>query len=406
MADNDPISLIPGLPFDMAIECLLRVPITSHPTLRLVSHGFHSAISDPSFFHHRRRLGFAEKLLFLLQPPPQQPLPIEKDTPGLPLYKLNIYNFTRSEWQRVALPIPTFAQCAAVPAEGKVVVLGGWDPLTFEPVSKVLVFDLLNGTWKEGSPMPEKRSFFACAAVGPTTIYVAGGHDGRKNALKSAAAYDVVLDEWRVLPEMTEERDECHGLSFDGSKFWVVSGYGTENQGRFRLDCEVFAPETESWTRIDGVWPNPSAAPRTAAAGGGGRWLMVGEGEVREFDWEERRWKGLDLGRLPKRISGSSSNLIVDVGDGDGDGDGEIIVMGNGENCEAGCDVLGCGDGAFILERNNKEMAHGNGYNKGIEILAVLVHPFQGEGEVRVYLHLETAVAHKLNVGPWPIKWR
>jgi len=367
MADilnNDPISLIPGLPFDMAMECLLRVPITSHPTLRLVSHGFRSAASDPSFLHHRHHLGFAENLLFLLQPPPQQPPPIGKDTAGPPLYNLNIFNLSRREWRRLAFPIPTFAQCAAVPEAGKVVVLGGWDALTLEPVSRVLVFDLLKGTWKDGSPMPEKRSFFACAAVGPTKIYVAGGHDGRKNALRSAAAYDVVMDQWKVLPQMAEERDECHGLSFDGSKFWVVSGYGTENQGRFRPDCEVFDPETESWTRIDGVWPNPNAAPRTAAVAGGGRWLMLGEGELREFDWEERRWKSLNSGRVPKRISGSSSSLIVDVAYGDGDE--KIFAMGNGESCEGECDESGCGgDGAFTLERNNKEMENGNGCNKG-----------------------------------------
>lgn len=225
-----------------------------------------------------------------------------------------------------------FAQCVAVPAAGKVVVLGGWDPVTLEPVSRVLVIDLTKGIWKEGSSMPVARSFFACSsATGTSSIYVAGGHDGRKNALRSAAVYDVVLDQWRVLPEMSEERDECHGLTFDNdsSKFWVISGYGTENQGIFRPDCEVFDPETESWTRIEGVWPYPSAAPRTTAGGGGRRWLFVGEGgEVREFDWEEKRWNGANSGRVPKTISGSSSNLLVNVGE-EGDEIERIFVIGD-----------------------------------------------------------------------------
>ena len=37
-------------------------------------------------------------------------------------------------------------------------------------------------------------------------VYVAGGHDGEKNALKSALVYDVAKDEWAPLPDMARER--------------------------------------------------------------------------------------------------------------------------------------------------------------------------------------------------------
>lgn len=366
--------IIPGLPDDLAMECLLRVPITSHPTLRLVSHLWKSTISHSSFFSLRRRANFAENHVFLIQPLspaaalPQQQMTepkvtiiggefdhIQDDKQSINnncslLYNLNIYNTNNEEWRCLAgLTIPTFAQCVVLPDVGKLVVLGGWDPATLEPVSKVLVLDLAVGTWKEGASMLTPRSFFACSVVGPTTVYVAGGHDGQKNALRSAEAYDVEEDKWVVLPPMAEERDESYGLVVSKlGKFWVVSGYGTESQGRFRPDAEVYDPEKGTWETITGVWPHPGINPKSTAVvtvEGERRWWHVIGGEIKEFEWEEREWKGLILGSIIPKIvselwSSSSSVSLIDVGNG------KIFLMGNGENCG--------GEGMFILERENE----------------------------------------------------
>ncbi|XP_021752237.1 F-box/kelch-repeat protein At2g44130-like [Chenopodium quinoa] len=368
--------LIPGLPDDLAMECLLRVPITSHPSLRLVSHLWKSTVSHPSFFSNRRLARFAENHVFLIQPQsPPPPLPVAEDKSlleefesddsnkqvvnGSPLlYNLNVFNTNNDEWRCLAgVTIPTFSQCVVLPAVRKLVVLGGWDPATLEPVSRVLVLDLAVGTWREGSPMPTARSFFACAAAGPSTVYVAGGHDGQKNALRSAEAYDAVADKWKALPPMAEERDESYGLSLTNEeKFCVISGYGTESQGRFRPDAEVFDPESNTWEIVSGVWPYPGNNPKSTAVvtvEGQRRWWYVLEGEIKEFQWEDKVWKGLNLGSIPKRVtelwSSSSSVSLIDVGNG------KIFLMGNGENCG--------GEGMFILERKNVDNNNNNNNN-------------------------------------------
>ncbi|KNA05566.1 hypothetical protein SOVF_189150 [Spinacia oleracea] len=371
--------LIPGLPDDLALECLLRVPITSHPSIRLVSHLWKSTVSNPSFFSNRRRGLLAENHVFLIQPLSPLPLPPppllsseDKDAvigdtdmidvketvhSGPLLYNLNVFNTNNEEWRCLAgITIPTFSQCVVLPTIGKLVVLGGWDPATLEPVSRVLVLDLAVGTWKEGSPMPTARSFFACAAVGPSTVYVAGGHDGQKNALRSAEAYDAVADEWKSLPPMAEERDESYGLSLtEDGKFWVISGYGTESQGRFKPDAEVFNPESNTWEIVTGVWPYPGNNPKSTAiviVEGQRRWWYIVGGEIKEFQWEDKIWKGINLGSIPKRVtelwSSSSSVSLLDVGNG------KIFLMGNGENCG--------GEGMIILERENVD---NNNNNKG-----------------------------------------
>lgn len=104
--------------------------------------------------------------------------------------------------------------------------------------------------------MPTTRTFFACA-VSPSDgrIYVAGGHDDNKNALKTAEVYDVEKNSWEILPPMSQDRDECHGVFLDG-KFYVISGYSTESQGRFERSAEVFDPNTGLWNRVENMWSN------------------------------------------------------------------------------------------------------------------------------------------------------
>ncbi|KAM0824156.1 hypothetical protein ACQ4PT_070366 [Festuca glaucescens] len=76
-----------------------------------------------------------------------------------------MYTVSTGEWQRerAAPPVPMFAQCADV--RTRLVVMGGWDPETFEPVQDVHVLAAATGVWRRGTPMRSARSFFVCAEV-------------------------------------------------------------------------------------------------------------------------------------------------------------------------------------------------------------------------------------------------
>jgi len=88
------------------------------------------------------------------------------------------------------------------------------------------------------------HTFFSCASDHERMMYVAGGHNEEKNALKSAFAYDVVNDMWILLPNMARERDECKVVFCAGDNGFgttkVVGGYCTEMQGRFERSAEEF----------------------------------------------------------------------------------------------------------------------------------------------------------------------
>ncbi|KAB5548526.1 hypothetical protein DKX38_011932 [Salix brachista] len=247
--------LIPGLPDEIAMECLVKVPYQFHSNMKSVCHTWQHLISHPSFYQQRLKSGTSDHLVCLVQP-----LPPIKDTTTTtttedddnpldsnssynnkttkdedkqeqqrihspPQYALSIYNTTHNTWQRTrpteGSGIPMFCQCLALPSSGKLLLLGGWDPTTLEPVPHVFILDFIGTTgaacnWRRGASMSVPRSFFACAVIGSSTVCVAGGHDSQKNALRSAEVYDVETDQWKMLPDMIEERDECQGLTWEG----------------------------------------------------------------------------------------------------------------------------------------------------------------------------------------------
>lgn len=104
--------------------------------------------------------------------------------------------------------------------------------------------------------MATAGSFFACATV-DGIVYMAGGHEGLKNTLRSA--YGLLADEWVSLQPMSETRYEGRGLSL-GSKFWAVSGYSTEGQGRFAMSTEWYDLGMGDWARVEGTWDDAMCA--------------------------------------------------------------------------------------------------------------------------------------------------
>lgn len=173
--------------------------------------------------------------------------------------------------------------------------------------------------------MSTPRSFFACAAIG-SLLYVAGGHDNQKNALKTAEVYDPITDEWRHLPPMLEERDECQGIAIRG-KFLVISGYNTDNQGIFRRGGECYDPVNRTWEKEDdSLWGNSNDddtdvsssvhSPRSVcfvlpkASGADDEEEKIWHLEcsergrsMREYDPKQRRWRV--VADIPTNLSSS-----------------------------------------------------------------------------------------------------
>ncbi|KAF7843312.1 F-box/kelch-repeat protein [Senna tora] len=289
------MDLISGLPDDVALECLIRVSYDQFPVVASVSKCWKTEIEMPEFRRRRRTTGHTQRLVVMVQ----ARVDSEKRSSDLttkgsnsmnPVYRLSVYEPGTGQWSELPPPpgftggLPMFCQIAGVGYD--LVLMGGWDPDTWKSSNSVFIYNFLSAKWRRGADMPGgPRTFFACASDSERVVYVAGGHDDEKNALRSALAYDVARDEWVPLPDMEKERDECKAIFHSGSgKFCVIGGYCTQMQGRFEKSAEVFDVATWKWDPVEDQFLGSATCPRTCVDGGddsdGGRFYMCRGGDV------------------------------------------------------------------------------------------------------------------------------
>lgn len=264
------IDLIPGLPEEIALECLTRLHYSTHRVATRVSKRWREIIRSREFYNYRKQNGLTSGVVCLVQQ--QLPVHFRSDafkTVGSMSFAVTVFDPASQFWERLD-PVPKYPDglplfCQVASSRGKLVVIGGWDPESFNPVRDVFVYDFTTRSWRQGKNMPDNRSFFAAGEVDGRVI-IAGGHDENKNALSSAWAYDVSNDKWTELTRMSQERDECEGVVI-GSEFWVVSGYKTERQGMFEGSAESYEFGSGEWKRAENAW-KPNHCPRSCVGVG------------------------------------------------------------------------------------------------------------------------------------------
>jgi hypothetical protein len=275
------MELISGLPEDIARDCLIRVSYQQFPVVSSVSKGWNTEIQLPEFHRVRKSTGHAQKILVTVQ----SEFDSEKCKTGSlvkamamtnPVYKLNVLETETGIWSELPMGpelsdgLPLFCQIAGVGYD--LVVMGGWAPDSWKASNSVFIYNFLSAKWRRGADMPGgPRTFFSCVSDHQRMIYVVGGHDEEKNALRSAFVYDVVNDVWAQLPDMARERDECKAVfcrSVNGAgTIRVVGGYCTEMQGRFERSAEEFDVATWKWGPVEEEFLDDATCPRTCVDG-------------------------------------------------------------------------------------------------------------------------------------------
>ncbi|CAN4098364.1 unnamed protein product [Withania somnifera] len=318
------MDLIPGLPNDIALECLIRLPLDQFPKAVSVSKNWKSQITLPEFLRRRKISGMTQPVLAMVQ---AMVATVKKPEGGIALsstqvYRLSVCDLENGSWYDLP-PIPELIDglprfCRIVGVGSDLVVIGGCDPDTWRVMDCVFVYSFLSGSWRRGSDMPgHQRLFFGCASDSNRMIIVAGGHDDEKNALKSVLSYDVVKDEWGTLPDMFMERDECK-VVFHKGKFHVIGGYPTWEQGHFGKSAEVFDLATWQWCLEDDFLSEIRICPNTCTEGDDGRLYMCQEGDVSVNG--NSTWR--KLGRLPAGITSVAYLTACQ---------GKLILVGNGQ---------------------------------------------------------------------------
>ncbi|MCL7032188.1 hypothetical protein MKW94_016977 [Papaver nudicaule] len=291
------MEIIPGLPDEIGRECLIRVSYDQFSTVSSVSRSWKQEIESKDFLRQRKNQGLNQSLIALIQSDPISASSTAKFPPKTlttPAHRLSLYEPGKNEWQKLPpIPgyedgLPLFCQCTGVGRN--LVVIGGWDAKTYKALNSVYIYSFITCTWRRGADFPGgQRSFFACSTDFVRKVFVAGGHDGGKNALRSALAYDVMDDAWTPLPDMARHRDECKGL-FHGGKFHVLSGYQTDMQGKFDKSTETFDVDTWKWDQVEEEKLEAEMCPRTYAFDHQGKMYNCVSSYLMRFDgstWQQ-----------------------------------------------------------------------------------------------------------------------
>lgn len=191
--------LIEGLPDVVVLQCLARLPLSEHQSLKLVSKAWHAALRSPELFRFRKELRTQEEWLYVCGDAPEK------------LWQA--YDPLANKWSRLPplpSPIPTLVGNGAVGCDGKLYVIGGTDdsvdPVTGdrEPLQPSLdgwMFDPIVWKWSSIAPMLIPRLHFACMSY-EGQIVVAGGWDARMKPVLDVEVYNPEQNTWQPFPRL------------------------------------------------------------------------------------------------------------------------------------------------------------------------------------------------------------
>lgn len=323
--------LIPGLPDDVALNCLLRIPVHSHAACRAVCKRWHLLLgSKERFFNRRKELGFKDPWLFVFA--------FHKCTGKIQWQVLDLTHFS---WHTIpSMPCkdkvcPHGFRCVSIPQEGTLFVCGGMVSDVDCPLDLVLKYEMQKNRWTVMNKMINPRSFFASGVI-DGMVYVAGGNSSNLFELDSAEVLDPVKGQWSPIANMGTNMASYDAAVLNG-KLLVTEGwlwpFYVSPRG------QVYDPSTDSWENMSiGLregWTGSSVVVQ-------GHLFVVSELErmkLKVYDSDSDSWDTIEGPPLPEQIckpfavSGHDNNIYV-VGRNLNVAVGQVSRVRSKESCE------------------------------------------------------------------------
>lgn len=297
-----PVDLLPGLPDDLAILCLARVPSLS--VLCKVCSSWKAIVSRSDFFHSSRAfLGLRPQqwIYALLHHPPQ-------DDALQPAFSWHAYNPISKFWHCLPpFPIPVEFHLSSPSVQGlrhavqcansatKLFMVAGSRCIrsengtsnskgfSLEPaLHSPLIFDTQTREWVQGAPFRNARRWCVCGTAGGKLIVASGcGRDWDMALSKSVEMYDPEAGQWfkkQQLKTSAFSRSAVSAVNYK-EKLHIVSSVGA-----------ILDPGT-------GNWENMPRGMREGWSGQGvvvdGRLFVLEEtrGRLKVYDEGKDEWK-------------------------------------------------------------------------------------------------------------------
>lgn len=303
--------LIPGLPDDIALNCLLRLPVEFHSSGRTVCRRWCTLFSDKGvFFTVRKEMGFQDPWLFVFS--------FHKSTGKIQWHVLDLVHLS---WHEIpVMPCmekvcPHGFRCVSVPGDRSLFLCGGVATDVDCPLNLVMKFDVLSNRWTVMKKMITPRTFFAGGVIGGK-VYVAGGNSSDRFELSSAEVMDPKDGSWRPIANMGASM-ACYDAAVLDGKLFVTEGWFWPFY--FVPRGQVYDPKTDSWeclaTGLREGWTGSSVVLH-------GRLFVVSEHErtkLKVYNSGDDTWETVEGSPLPEQICkpfvvNGCNNMIYVIG--------------------------------------------------------------------------------------------
>ncbi|XP_059657700.1 F-box/kelch-repeat protein At1g67480 [Cornus florida] len=231
--------ILPGLPDDVAKNCLALVPRSNFPSMGGVCKRWRSFIQSKEFITVRKLAGMLEEWLYVLT--------LDAEGKGSHWEVLDCLG--HKHHLLPLMPGPVKAGFGVVVLNGKLLVIAGFSMIegTGSASADVYQYDSCLNRWSKLADMNVARYDFACAEVNGV-IYAVGGYGMDGESLSSAEMYNPDANKWTLIESLRRPRWGCFACGFEG-KLYVMGGRSSFTIGNSKF-VDVYSPERHAWCEM------------------------------------------------------------------------------------------------------------------------------------------------------------
>ncbi|MED6159148.1 hypothetical protein PIB30_039658 [Stylosanthes scabra] len=309
--------LIAGLPDDISLFCLARVPRKHHSILKCVSKRWRDLICSQEWYRYRQKHKLDETWIYAL---------CRDELDQICCYVLDP-NSSRRSWKLIpGLPPRTLKRKGmGFEALGnKLFLLGGcgWSE---DATDEVYSYDASTKSWVEAPSLSTARCYFACEVL-DEKLYAIGGIGSNSSDPHSWDTFDPLTNTWishrdsNIVPEIEDS------VVMDG-KIYIRCG---KSPVTHRVYAVVYDPSNGTWQHADADLVSGWRGP--AVVVDGVLYVLDQSSGTRLMMWHKERHEWLPVGKLSPLLTrppcrlvavGKSifivgkglSTVVVDVGD-------------------------------------------------------------------------------------------
>ncbi|KAK8554502.1 hypothetical protein V6N13_093491 [Hibiscus sabdariffa] len=370
--------LIYGLPDDITLLCLARVPREYHTVLKFVSRRWRELVHSEEWHTCRRKHNLDETWIYAL---------CRDKFEQVCCYVLDP-NSSRRCWKQMReLPSRSLLRKGVgFEVLGKKLYLLGGCRWSEDATDETYCYDAANNSWTEANPLSTARCYFACEVL-DQKIYAIGGLGLNSSVPQSWDTFDPCMNSWsshsdgNIIPEIED--------SFVlGGKIYIRCGRSAVSNHVYAV---VYEPSSGTWQHADADmisgWQGPAVVVDETL------YVLDESSGTRLMMWDKDLREWMAIGRLSPLLTRPPCKLVA-VGK-------SIYVIGKGRSTVV-VDVSNAGNGGGMMKLAVQKVDSGGPFrllqcaSKGdkagvIQELEKGVEPNGADYDRRTALHLASS---------------